>query len=134
MYDHALEDFEEEEVESLIAMLEARAQRPACRGLEKLEAANLTGSGIPEAPRTRLLRTLLPSVKELDDFEWDNACETSFVEIPPPRLKKLSVCGTLIPSVAALEAMPALEKMWYGERGVASRAAAEAGGHTGRQR
>ena len=52
-------------VEALAAMVEARAQRPACRGLEAFPGIGRIFDGCSETASCGLLRALLPTLREL---------------------------------------------------------------------
>ncbi len=103
---------EDEDLEALAAMLETRAQLPACRGLEQVQLFEDWMDNFDElfsdAARCRLMRAMLLTVTELDEFGWAPEYEACFVEAPPPRLKtfQVSVGGDATPSVAVWEAMP----------------------------
>ena len=107
--------FLEEEMEALVAMLEARAQNPACRRLELLdtEEDDFLDHGRSLAARTRLLRALLRTVTELNHFQWDAAYEECFVAMRPRQLKNMSLTSADPPSVEVWESLPGLEELVY---------------------
>ena len=104
-----------EDLEALAAMLEERAQRPACRGLEHLKADGLTllDDEPSLAVRTRLMRALLPTVRELDHFRWEAAYEECFLAARPPHLERVAVEGAQSFPVDVWEAMPVLRDLSY---------------------
>ena len=59
----------DEDLEALATMLEARAQLPACRGLDPIKPDGLVDEERSEAFRCRLLRALLPSMTEFGTFQ-----------------------------------------------------------------
>jgi len=68
------------------------------------------------ATRIRLLRTLLPSLKELTRFEWIPAYDACFHDLHPPNLEVLRVHlakAGLYPSSEALKTMPSLKTIDY---------------------
>lgn len=101
------------DLEALVGMLEARAQLPACRGLEQLKAPGLLDPSRSEALRKRLLRALLPSITEMEGpLNWCAAYDECFTAAPAPHLVTINIYGmqgARLPSSLALEAMPALE-------------------------
>ncbi len=106
------------DLEALAAMLETRAQRLACRGLDVLKTGtDWVGKEVSEASRCRLMRALLHTVTELENFTWDAAYAACFLAAQPPRLTKCAVLlHTFAPSVGVWESMPALEHLVYGLR------------------
>ena len=106
----------DEDAEALAAMLEARAQRPACRRLEMLKAEGLLDEEIEEAPRCRVVRALLPTILELEHLVYDtvyDACFVAAATAQPCPLTKLRTYSTGLPSAEALAALPALEHLAY---------------------
>ncbi len=104
----------DEDLEALAAMLEARAQRPACRSLDMLAAEWLMALRRPEAFRCRLLRAQLQTVRKLEQFTWDPAYDACFVAAQPPRLEELDIGlddATPAPSLRMWESMPVLEAL-----------------------
>ena len=99
----------EEDLEALAAMLEERAQRPACCRLEKISAGGCVPIALPRqlaveccVPRCR------PSGSSMDSggiLRW----EPCFIAARAPELKKCMSCPC--PSVSVLEAMPELEEL-----------------------
>ena len=109
--------FQDEDLEALAAMLESRAARPACRGLDRIEASRLLCQSLAVGARCRVLQALLLTVTSLDEFRYDDAYDACFVESPPPRLMSLVVGGVAVPPAAVLRALPALEDLRYHHRG-----------------
>ena len=106
------EGFNDEDLEALAAMLEVRALCPACCGLEIVLAQRILSRHHPLALRTRLMRCLLPTVKELGPFCWQ-AYEECFVSIRPRQLLTCKVKGPGVPPVEVWESMPGLEELVY---------------------
>ena len=59
-------------------MVEARAQHPDCRPIERIQADGLFDDETSEAFKCQFLRVLLPSVTELDNFTWCPASDACF--------------------------------------------------------
>lgn len=115
-------DFEDEDVEALATMLEARAQNPDCRASEKVDRYVFIGGS--DELSDRVMRALLPSLTELKLEYWNDTYdrnESRFTSVRPPQLKRLEIQfddnqeGRIAvpPSVAMLESMPALDSLSY---------------------
>lgn len=69
-------------------MMEARVHLPGCKRLELFVSGGTCWSDPALlATQIRLLRDLLPSVKELPLLTWDNAYQASFCEVKAPYLR-----------------------------------------------
>lgn len=69
-------------------MMEARVRLPGCKRLELFVSGGTCWSDPALlATQIRLLRALLPSVKELPLLTWDNAYQASFCEVKAPYLR-----------------------------------------------
>ena len=112
-------EFEDEAIEALATMFEARAQRPACRGLEVFKCdGRVVGN-------SQLMRALLPFVTKVDLYFWDGDMDDfhqdHFVSNGASQLKELNIAFLdeegeniiVAPSVAMLESMPALESLAF---------------------
>lgn len=105
------------ELDLLSDMVKARAQIPECKTNLTFEGGhNWLGHASP-ATRTRLLRTLLPSLKELPRLEWNLAYEACFHDLRPPNLEALRIevlnAAGLYPSCEMLETIPSLKTIHY---------------------
>lgn len=108
------------DIDLLSDMVEARAQIPRCKPFVVFEGAYESsnyGSAERTAARIRLLRALVPSLKELPRLEWDPAYEALFHELHPPHLEALRILLTtnavLYPSSEVLKTMPSLKTIDY---------------------
>ena len=108
----------EEDLDSIADMLEARALIPACPGFECIDGKKRHWFD-QDATEThvRLLCTLLPPVKELPPITWIHCFEDSFIDMKPQYLTRIevwfwieeSLSGTFPSTV--LKAAPALESV-----------------------
>lgn len=113
-----------DEVWDVIAdMVEARVSLSGCARFESFDVCDWLNIA-PVEKQTRLLRALLPSVKELPSFQWRHAFEACFVEVKAPFLTVLHVPideeDETIFSWKALEAAPALHTIRTDDMGETS--------------
>jgi len=112
-------DIIESDLIAIADMLEARAQIPGCMRLECFEAEDRFDHG-SIATRVRLLRVLLPSVKELPPFTWESDFRACFCEVRAPYLMALTLWvggeedgGAAFSSWDVFESTPALARMEF---------------------
>jgi len=106
-------EFDDSELEFLADLLEASVRTPGCKRLERFEGYEgwLDKASLPA--RIRILRALLPSVKDLEQFEWRHGFKACFREVQAPCLTTFAVWlgydeELQIFSCNVLEAAPAL--------------------------
>jgi len=109
-------EFDDSELEFLADLLEARARTPGCKRLERFEGYEGWLDEAPLPARIRILRALLPSVKDLEQFEWRHGFEACFREVQAPCLTTFAVWlgydeDRAVFSCSVLEAAPALTKL-----------------------
>ena len=65
-------------------MVEARARIPACPGFEYIDdEKRYWFDQVTQETQIRLLSALLPSIKYLPTFTWDDDLEACFIEMKP---------------------------------------------------
>lgn len=108
-------------LESFSLALQIRATIPGCRGLEHCKVGSVWNwlDNASLETKTRFLRALLPSVKELPPLFWNQAFDPCFLEAPAPYLTSLDIRveedGAVFSS-GVLEAAPALLQINIGTR------------------
>lgn len=110
---------DDDDLDSLADMLEARASIPGCKGLESLDFPELDDwfDEVPSTTRFRLLRAMLPNVKRLPRLTWESEFELCFREVQAPYLTALSLWldeeeeGQTVFSDNMLDSVPALVKI-----------------------
>jgi hypothetical protein len=106
----------EEDSKALADMVEARAGIPGCRQLQILDA-NLGSwlDGTSPSTQIRLVRALLPSLKDFGMVKWNDAFDPCFCDVRPQYLEalRIRVVNDLRPSHEVLEAVPALKVLTY---------------------
>lgn len=117
-------DFWEHELVSIAEMVEARARISGCKKLETFRrASNVDDDWFMSAAietQIRLLRALLPSVKELPLFEWNQAHESCFLDAQATYLTTFHINleeWADVFSCGVLEAAPALVEIKIGSEG-----------------
>lgn len=101
---------------SIVDMLEARARIPGCMRLESFNGdrdyVDWFDCASPDT-RIRLLRVLLPSVRKLPSFTWEQAFGPCFCEVQAPYLRIAldRENGGGFPSWNLFEALPALVRI-----------------------
>jgi len=105
------DDVSDNDSKIIANMLEARASILGCKGLESFIGNNGWFNRATLAIQIRLLRMLLPSIKELPAFTCNPAFQSCFLDVQAPYLTRLDVCfeidgGFLFRNVLA--AAPAL--------------------------
>jgi hypothetical protein len=107
-------DESENDLGLIADILEARASIPGCKRLARFDGKYGWLDQATLAIQVRLLRTLLPSVKELPAFIWNPALEPCFLDVQAPYLTRLDVCFEAEGSVYSanvLAAAPELERV-----------------------
>lgn len=102
------------DLDAIAAMLEARARIVGCKRIECLKYSQGDFDRASLATRIRLLRALLPSVKELPFLNWENAIESCFLELKAPYVHSFTTCLANEEAVFpenVLEAVPAIETL-----------------------
>lgn len=93
-------------------MLEARARIPGCKRLATFTGDDECFDGALLVTRIRLLQVLLPSVKTLGRYTWNQAFEPCFLEARAPYRTDFKVWledEEHVFSSGVLEATPAIE-------------------------
>lgn len=83
---------DEDDLDSIAGMLEARANIPGCKGFEYSDGNDGWFDEAPLQIQIRLLRSLLPSVRELPEFLWSSDFEHCFLDVQAPYLTDFNVC------------------------------------------
>lgn len=81
----------EQDMDSLAAMLEARANISGCEGLDSFDVNDDWFEDASLATAARILRTLLPSVNNIPFLFWHHAFEPCFRDIQAPFLTAFEV-------------------------------------------
>lgn len=83
--------FDDNELVFLAEILEARARTPGCKRLERFQGCQGWLDNVSLPARIRILRVLLPSVKDLGQCEWRHGFEACFHEVQAPCLMTFAV-------------------------------------------
>lgn len=108
----------DEDLNPLADMVEARARLAGCCRLQTFEANKIWLEYGSLPTRTRLLRALLPSLHKLSPFTWNPAFDSCFIDTRPPCLETLRVYAVddaSVPSRGVLESVPLLSEfgIWH---------------------
>lgn len=108
------EDITVRDLDAAADMLEARVQIPGCKKFSTFEAGRKWINRASPGTQIRLLRVLLPSLKELALFNWDATYDPCFCDVHPPQFEALHVAIVNSgPSCEVLEAIPKLKTVDY---------------------
>lgn len=99
----------EQNMEALASTFEARAARGGCEGLYK--SGNVWSQHVDWEVHTRLLRVLLPSIKEVPYFQWDLELARTVRDIGAPHLEFLTVPQNCLQLIERVERRRAAEDM-----------------------
>ena len=115
--EHEFDDYSDSEVEMVADMIEARAKHATSGALEKFDGMWFQGG--PTQARIRMLRVLLPSLKELT-LLWETEIGTSCFgnDLSAPNLEKVDMylsADAVGPSAEVWEVLPALKTLFCRE-------------------